>query len=48
MGCFSNSCLLLESMQYHSAEHLDSEIATENVKNAVGEDVPARASFLKQ
>lgn len=43
-GCFSNSCLLLESMQCHWVEHLGSEIATENVKNAVGEDVPTFTS----
>lgn len=28
--------------------HLDSEIAKENVKNAVGEDVATLTSFLKQ
>lgn len=48
MGCFSNSCLLLESMQRRSIERLDAEIATENVKNAVSEDVPAFVAFLKQ
>lgn len=32
----------------HSAECLDPEIVTEYVKNAVGEDVPIFASFLKQ
>lgn len=47
-GRFSNSCLLLESMQCHSAERLDPEIVTENVKNAVDEDVPVFAFILKQ
>lgn len=48
MGRFLNSCLLLASMQCHSAECLDPEIVTENVKNAVDEDVPAFAFILKQ
>lgn len=34
-------------MQCPSVEHLDSEIATENVKNAAGTDEPALALLLK-
>lgn len=34
-------------MQCPSAEHLGSEIATENVKNAAGEDEPALALLLQ-
>lgn len=43
-GCFLNSCLLLESMQCHLVEPFSSEIATENVKNVVGEDVHTSTS----